>query len=401
MQGRYVGESDWGLEANPVNVGGMALRIATAEAIRVHPFLRALYADRLGPARDAPALVGPEEGRAVRSALSEWSLALLEPLLELGGCDLDAPGGVFERTALHLALMHTNLPAALALVRAGARLDVPDIAGNTALHYAARSGLPAAPLLEAAGLSATGAARAQSQRSKAGLQPSEMGAPPSEAGGQAEPARANDAGSDGGWAQGVPVRHERCQIEVMDAAEFGPASFAPYISGQRPLLVRGLADKVAPRLVRDWAKEPFVHKFGSLRFNTSTVGYAEMLRLPTEELSVAEFVARISDTGATSEAQPYIFANDFLRTHPELSGLHELLGEGHRRPVIQPPWMVGLPAWAGYNERDAQDASAVSQRHLLPYFLGHFSPVLRSLFAVLLRFPASWRQDGENGRKMA
>ena len=43
----------------------------------------------------------------------------------------------------------------------------------------------------------------------------------------------------------------------------------------------------------------------------------------------------------------------------------------------------------------------VSQRHLPPYFLGHFSPVLRGLFAVLLRFPASWRQDGENGRKMA
>ena len=43
----------------------------------------------------------------------------------------------------------------------------------------------------------------------------------------------------------------------------------------------------------------------------------------------------------------------------------------------------------------------VSQRHLPPYFLGRFAPVLRRLFAVLLRFPASWRQDGENGRKMA
>ena len=38
---------------------------------------------------------------------------------------------------------------------------------------------------------------------------------------------------------------------------------------------------------------------------------------------------------------------------------------------------------------------------LAPLFLGHFSPVLRRPFAVLLRFPASWRQDGENGRKMA
>ena len=45
--------------------------------------------------------------------------------------------------------------------------------------------------------------------------------------------------------------------------------------------------------------------------------------------------------------------------------------------------------------------SPVSQRHLPPYFLGHFSPVSRRLFAVLLRFPASWRRDGENGRKMA
>ena len=46
-------------------------------------------------------------------------------------------------------------------------------------------------------------------------------------------------------------------------------------------------------------------------------------------------------------------------------------------------------------------APQVSQRHLPPCFLGHFSPVLRHLFAVLLQFPASWRQDGENGRNMA
>ena len=49
----------------------------------------------------------------------------------------------------------------------------------------------------------------------------------------------------------------------------------------------------------------------------------------------------------------------------------------------------------------AENLDQVSQRHLPPYFLGHFSPVLRRLFAVPLRFPASWRQYGENGRKMA
>ena len=56
-----------------------------------------------------------------------------------------------------------------------------------------------------------------------------------------------------------------------------------------------------------------------------------------------------------------------------------------------------------YGVHRALSATAsVSQRHLAPpCFLGHFSPVLRRLFAVLLQFPASWRQDGENGRKMA
>ena len=39
--------------------------------------------------------------------------------------------------------------------------------------------------------------------------------------------------------------------------------------------------------------------------------------------------------------------------------------------------------------------------HFNPLLLGHFSPVLRRLFTVLSRLPASWRQDGENGRKMA
>ena len=38
---------------------------------------------------------------------------------------------------------------------------------------------------------------------------------------------------------------------------------------------------------------------------------------------------------------------------------------------------------------------------LSPLFLGRFAPVLRRFSAVILCCPASWRQDGENGRKMA
>ena len=42
-----------------------------------------------------------------------------------------------------------------------------------------------------------------------------------------------------------------------------------------------------------------------------------------------------------------------------------------------------------------------SQYHPHPLFLGLLSPVLRRFCAVVSRFPASWRQDGENGRKTA
>jgi MFS family permease len=38
---------------------------------------------------------------------------------------------------------------------------------------------------------------------------------------------------------------------------------------------------------------------------------------------------------------------------------------------------------------------------LSPLFLGRFAPVFRRFSAVVLCCPASWRQDGENGRKMA
>ena len=42
----------------------------------------------------------------------------------------------------------------------------------------------------------------------------------------------------------------------------------------------------------------------------------------------------------------------------------------------------------GVFPEDLDAVDMVSQRHLPPYFLGHFSPVLRRLFAVILRFPA-------------
>ena len=55
---------------------------------------------------------------------------------------------------------------------------------------------------------------------------------------------------------------------------------------------------------------------------------------------------------------------------------------------------------AGSGEVDFEEFYGIPTP-LAPLFLGHFSPVLRRLFTVISRFPASWRQDGENGRKMA
>ena len=60
-------------------------------------------------------------------------------------------------------------------------------------------------------------------------------------------------------------------------------------------------------------------------------------------------------------------------------------------------------ARAGAAARD-RDERGITQRFLptisRPLF-ARFAPFLRRFFAVLSRFPASWRQDGENGRKMA
>ena len=76
-----------------------------------------------------------------------------------------------------------------------------------------------------------------------------------------------------------------------------------------------------------------------------------------------------------------------------------------------------LSAMAGYQMTFAQQVQAAVVGALItcgaapipggiptppsPLFLGHFSPVLRLFPAVPLRCPASWRRDGENGRKMA
>ena len=86
---------------------------------------------------------------------------------------------------------------------------------------------------------------------------------------------------------------------------------------------------------------------------------------------------------------PLFFSDDIAAliamsyaTHlPEHRRGDVLVREGRRPPMMHV--ILGIPT------------------PLSPLFLGRFSPVLRRFSAVVLCCLASWRQDGENGRKMA
>eukprot|EP01044_Picomonas_judraskeda_P032963 COSAG03_NODE_12989_length_522_cov_1.217494_1_plen_152_part_01 len=144
----------------------------TGDAVRRNAQFRSLFVDATNSTlHRSPGIErygGPADGLAVGAAVAEWRMEVVEPLLASGSCSLDAQAGrvslagssapislpfecvvlycflvcdglsggpagaQFKRTALHNALSHSNgMPAARALLRAGARLDVADIAGHT------------------------------------------------------------------------------------------------------------------------------------------------------------------------------------------------------------------------------------------------------------------------------
>ena len=329
-----------GMENTPVtSLGGPPLRRGTAESLRINAAHGALFADWLNitlqRGRGVARLGGPADGRAVRAALSEWRQTLLGPLLESGTCDLDALGGLFQTTALHHALTTGNsMPAARALVRAGASLDATDRAGHTPLHYASRVGLIAADQAELIALAEESRQRHHGMRkdaeeleadllgvkSLAGQVASELGArSPSDRRHQEEQYESiagdgRDDGDDGGWRSAeLPELEEgrSCDLEVMDGKDLTAESFAPYITGHRPLLVRGLAQLAAPRLVREWSRKNFLEQYGGLMFETATVGYASMLGMKTNNTTVAEYMEQtVFRAGVSGEVQESIFAND-------------------------------------------------------------------------------------------
>ena len=93
-----------------------------------------------------------------------------------------------------------------------------------------------------------------------------------------------------------------------------------------------------------------------------------------------------STKGMAALAQRTVLAMGALGSWQQANALPEMVPAAVRAGV-EPAWILGN--------------LSVEPNALNPLLLGHSSPVLRRLFAVLSRFPASWRQDGEDGRRMA
>jgi len=108
------------------------------------------------------------------------------------------------------------MPAARSLLRAGARLDIADLAGHTPLHYAARVGLSAADreellslAAEAHGLDDAAQRQLLNRVSRAGQTAKELGLDSRRRTSKEEPPRDGYFGSDdGGWGSDGWVRKD-------------------------------------------------------------------------------------------------------------------------------------------------------------------------------------------------
>jgi hypothetical protein len=302
----------------------MPLRRLFGESLRLPGRHRALFEAALDPSRPMGL---PADAARVRGALSEWSMSLVEPLLAAdrppsARCDIDAAAGAARRTPLHLAVLGGNAPAALSLVKHGASVDAKDAAGRTPLEYAVRSGFDELvdQMIDVAAAQATadrggeewGELWAAKRRDAAKLTSWGPRVPKN------TEAVIPSTGDFGGWFEdgGDAVAVEpapACELTEIAASEFTPALFASFISARQPLVVRGLATEW--RLRHEWRKDNFLRKHGGLKFNVSSVGYAEHFGMPVDEVSAAAFIGELAPNVSRGAGTPpkYIFANDFLR----------------------------------------------------------------------------------------
>ena len=115
--------------------------------------------------------------------------------------------------------------------------------------------------------------------------------------------------------------------------------------------------------------------------------------MPTRKVTVSDFLresvlrpwntsTESLEPGNRAGPRDYIFANDFLLSHPTLAESLAELGvsvasptvsvhngkQQHQQQLIQPFWMTGLPEWVGYAEQDALDATSGIQFYLGGWF---------------------------------
>lgn len=128
-----------------------------------------------------------------------------------------------------------------------------------------------------------------------------------------------------------------------------------------------------PTRPRMYASDYLVVQSVSSRLAPFMWSTVEMLRIPTRTVRVSEFLEQtVFSANATTassllteaEAQDYIFANDFLRTHPSLGASLTELGHSVSKPGaasvsssgFSPPWTSSLPDWVGFSEPAAGSA---------------------------------------------
>ena len=144
-----------------------------------------------------------------------------------------------------------------------------------------------------------------------------------------------------------------------------------------------------------------MHTDASSAFLEGCYANHDQLGIPYERWDVAELTRRIPIFDPTAYYPPRrIDDPDFGTPSTE----HSFYGAGY----FPQAGYVSDPMLAAINVMTAAKEAGASYRFNRypnatqpPLFLGRFSPVFRRFSAVVLCCLAFWRQDGENGRKMA
>ena len=250
--------------------------------------------------------------------LQQWTGASTDLLLGTNTCDFQQQD-LKGRSALHHAAMFGNLRAAQKLISAGAPIDLLDVAGFTALHYAARRGYKeiVAALADNMDSSVLGV------KGLFGLQFTDM--LPTWETRAWEPAADRDLGGWRGGSDSDEMLPDHCDLPEIKKEDFTGELFGRHVTANKPFIVRGYGLDWKMRTA--WRRDNFLRKYGHLRFTTGRVGYAAMLGFDAPQMSVHEYVEYMESDDKDYNNTLYIFQNGISRSHPELSTDFEMFPE--------------------------------------------------------------------------